>query len=77
MFSRLWGSEKRVEEALAQTTTSVNLSPDTPQLTNAPANSNDALAPVIAKSRLWIEDWSEKDEARLRDPDITFGLSWS
>ncbi len=72
MFSRIWGSNRRVEEALAQTTTSVSLSPDAP----VPANSNDALAPVIAKSRLWIEDWSEQDEARLRDPDITFGLSW-
>lgn len=79
MLWGLLGSKKRVEEALAESAArrdlSVDLSPDARSPGRA-ANNNDALAPVAAKSRLWIEDWSEKDEERLRDPETTFGLTW-
>ena len=67
MFKALWkllSSDERVREALARSGASYDLSPDAPRLH---ANNDDP--PVTdrrAKSRLWLEDWSEQDEERLR-----------
>lgn len=67
MLWKLFRSDEKVMQALEQSGASYDLSPDAPAL---PANSNrPAQADRYAKSRLWLEDWSEKDEARLRRND--------
>lgn len=84
MLWKLFGDEKKVEEALRRTPPRVTVSNATmdmsPSSIKFPAN-NDTPGVEAAEeysgprdadgkplSRLWLEDWSEEDEARLNDP---------
>jgi hypothetical protein len=72
MFKALWklirSDERVIEALLGQSGASYNLSPDAPAI---PANNDEpqAVRDHRTKSRLWLEDWSEKDEERLRSSD--------
>jgi hypothetical protein len=68
-FKMLWKflrSDEKVAQALEQSATGYNLSPDAPTLAVPANNDEPPLARRHAKSRLWLEDWSERDEARLQ-----------
>ncbi len=66
MLWKLFSSDERVMEALEQVTVSYDLSPSA----QLPANNDEPASTVEEpqgnKPRLWLEDWSEKDEARLQ-----------
>lgn len=77
MFKKLWKmvrSDEKVMQALSQTSVTYDLSPDFPSVSEAPANNNEALQPkkmtatVGSKSKLCLQDWSERDEERLKKP---------
>lgn len=69
MLWKLFSSDEKVMRALEQSGNGYDISPDTLHM---PAN-NDAPAPPAASgqktSRLWLEGWCEKDEARLKRKD--------
>ncbi len=83
MLWKLFSSDKRVEEALEWSTMSYDLSPAVlePAPLQRPANNDEPVESTVVslrpKSRLWLEDWDEKDEERMRDPSRTFGIMWS
>jgi hypothetical protein len=73
MLWKLFSSEKKVAEAMQKRTKTYSLTPDA-----EPANNNEEAAlEVLRKSRLWLEGWNEEDEARLRDPNRSYGICWS
>jgi len=71
MLKKLWKlvrSDENVMQALRQTSVSYDLSPSAPRF----AANNDELRPGAnrhANARLWLDDWSEKDEERLTRSD--------
>jgi hypothetical protein len=69
---KLFSSDERIERALAKTTVSRELSPPVVIV----AANDEYCGPVDIngkpKSRLWIEDWSEKDQARLNDNTLVW-----
>jgi hypothetical protein len=72
MFKKLWKlvrSDEKVMQALEQTSVSYDLCPDAPSL--IPANNN-APAPAQrpGESRLWLDDWSERDEERVNSKSL-------
>jgi len=68
MLWKLFRSDEKVMKALKQLGTGYDISPDAP--CHMPANNDDV--PVRSavgdqtRSRLWLEGWSEQDEARLK-----------
>ena len=60
-------------EALKQATVSYDLSPVT-----LPANNDEPPVEAVAKPapRLWLEDWNEEDEARLRQSRAEDDNNW-
>ncbi len=64
MFWKLFRSDYKVAQALAQSGRGEDISPGAYNFA-----SNNNARPVGVKSRLWLEDWSEQDEARLRRND--------
>ena len=62
MLWRLFSSDKRVAKALEQST-GVDISPNVLAISEAANNDEKPAKPL---PQLWLEDWSEKDEARLR-----------
>ena len=66
MLWRLFSSDARVLEALEQSTVSYDLSPVTLAANNDEPGRPVAAAGTKPPSRLWLEDWNEKDEERLR-----------
>ena len=68
MLWKLLHSDEKVMQALTQSGVGYNISPDA---SGIPAN-NDEPRPIRdhhVKSRLWLEDWNEQDEERLRSND--------
>jgi hypothetical protein len=69
MLWKLFSSDEKVRRALEQSGKSYDLSPRV----SLPAN-NDQAAPAAGRpspnARLWLEDWSERDEARLQSDKL-------
>lgn len=71
MFKKLWKlvrSDEKLAQALNQRSVVYDLSPD---IAFIPANDEPQLkAPTATtpgpKPKLWLEDWSERDEERLK-----------
>jgi hypothetical protein len=74
MLSKLFSSDEKIAKALQVHTTGYDLSPS---LIVVEEEEPKPRIPTNNNARMWIEDWSEEDEARLRDPDVTFGITWS
>ena len=59
-------SDENVARALQQTSAGYDLNPDSPLI---PANNDEpASGPRRQQSKLWLEDWSERDKERLKHP---------
>ena len=67
MLWKLFSSDEKVMQALEQSDTGYDLSPDA---SLHMAANNDAPAQPVAStrtpSRLWLEGWNEQDEARVK-----------
>lgn len=73
MFWKLFSSsDERIEKALKKVTVSRELAPPVVVF----AANDQYRGPVDEsgkpKSRLWLEDWNEKDEARLKDDSLVW-----
>lgn len=68
MLWKLFSSDERIEKALQKSAVSRDLSPPIIMAANANEEYRGPLDEEgRPKSRLWLEDWSEKDEERVRD----------